>query len=393
MPSFIFCIDDMESKYGDQGFVSRKEGFMIINSSNVFMDSSRSYSSESVRKSITLMGNEITVNQSSVKKNEREGYFRDALKLEMIDDATGDMEKSLLGMKTGNSSNVRRFDASSHENAKKIREQSLLFLIRFLYNRLWRDKDEKADILEYANAQNSNAGISSGNDVQGNVIGFSRKYYSYSEYEETSFETSGKVITADGREIDFGIEMVMSRSFTESYFSEQDIYAMTNSPLVDPLVINLDNNGVGVSDQKFYFDIDSDGILDSLSRLGSSSGYLALDLNDDGIINDGSELFGTKSGNGFVDLSMYDEDGNGWIDEADSIFSKLLIWTKDENGKDMLYTLKDKGVGALCLQSVNTNFDLKSLKDNTTNAKVRSSGVFLYENGNVGSLQQIDLAK
>ena len=34
----------------------------------------------------------------------------------------------------------------------------------------------------------------------------------------------------------------------------------------------------------------------------------------------------------FKDLAEYDEDHNGWIDENDSIFSKLKVWTKDENG-------------------------------------------------------------
>ncbi|MFQ8776527.1 MAG: hypothetical protein ACLR78_02345 [Roseburia sp.] len=77
--------------------------------------------------------------------------------------------------------------------------------------------------------------------------------------------------------------------------------------LCDPLVINLDSNIANVSDQKFYFDIDADGSDDSISMLNSGSGYLALDRNGDGIINDGSELFGTQSGNGFADLAAYDK--------------------------------------------------------------------------------------
>lgn len=352
------------------------------------MDSSRVLNTEFIRRTTTTIGNEITVNQSGIKRNESEGFFRDVLKLETIDDATDNMEKSMLGMKTGNSSFVRRFDPSSFENARRVREQTLIYLLRFLYNRLWRDKDEN-----YMDLARSQGEPIESQSRGGDVIGFRREFTSYSEYEETSFSTKGKVVTADGREIEFGVDMIMSRSFSESYFSESDIVASTASSLIDPLVINLDNNGAGVTDQKFYFDLDSDGILDSISRLESSSGYLALDLNGDGIINDGSELFGTRSGNGFLDLSMYDEDGNGWIDEADSIFSKLIIWTKDENGKDMLYHLKDKGVGALCLQSVSSRFDLKSLKDNSMNGRIRSSGVFLYENGNVGTMQQIDLAR
>ena len=119
---------------------------------------------------------------------------------------------------------------------------------------------------------------------------------------------------------------------------------------------------------------------------------MALDLNGDGKINDGSELFGTKSGDGFKDLSKYDLDGNGWIDEADPIWDKLLIWTKDEDGKDKLYHLSDLGVGAIGLSRVGTQFSLNAEKTNETNAMIRKTGIFLYENGTVSTLQQLDMA-
>ena len=63
-----------------------------------------------------------------------------------------------------------------------------------------------------------------------------------------------------------------------------------------------------VSDQTFYFDLDADGKEEEISVL-NGSGYLALDKNGDGTINDGSELFGTRNGDGFADLAQYDEDG------------------------------------------------------------------------------------
>ncbi len=126
--------------------------------------------------------------------------------------------------------------------------------------------------------------------------------------------------------------------------------------------------------------------------MGAGSGYLALDHNGDGIINDGSELFGTSSGNGFADLAKYDEDGNGWIDENDAIWSKLKIWCRDENGKDVLYRLSDKGVGAICLQNVSTDFTVKGQEGRTKGA-VRNTGIFLYENGAAGTVQHVDLAK
>ncbi len=216
----------------------------------------------------------------------------------------------------------------------------------------------------------------------------SEEEYLFSEQEQTGFSTKGTVCTADGRQIEFGLEFQMSRSFEQAYRRE---YTVASIQLCDPLVINLDGNIPELSDQKFTFDLDQDGILDSISRLESGSGYLALDTNGDGIINDGSELFGTKSGDGFGDLTLYDEDGNGWIDENDEIFDKLLIWMQDEDGQDKLYHLKETGVGAICLESVSTQFALNNAH-NVTNGILRNTGVFLYEDGRAGTVSHVDLA-
>lgn len=209
------------------------------------------------------------------------------------------------------------------------------------------------------------------------------------EAEDTTFSTAGTVRTADGREINFNVNVGMSREF-QQYFRED--LQLSTFKMCDPLVINLNSDVAELSDQTFYFDIDADGEMDEISRLGSGSGYLALDKNGDGQINDGSELFGTASGNGFADLAEYDEDGNGWIDENDAIWDKLKIWCKDENGNDVLYKLADKGVGAICLQNVSTDYTLKGQEGQTKGA-IRNTGIFLYENGNVGTVQHVDVAK
>ena len=216
------------------------------------------------------------------------------------------------------------------------------------------------------------------------------------EQEDTSFSTIGTVRTKDGREIHFNVNVNMSRRCEEYYREELNVAQFA---LHDPLVINLDTDATELSDQTFYFDLDADGREEEISML-KGSGYLALDKNGDGIINDGSELFGTKNGDGFADLAQYDEDGNGWIDENDSIWSKLKIWCKDENGNDVLYKLSDKGVGAICLQNVSTDFTLqgdRKMQDgttyvNATGGVIRKTGIFLYENGNVGTVQHVDMA-
>ena len=212
----------------------------------------------------------------------------------------------------------------------------------------------------------------------------------YVECEEVSYSSTGKVTTADGREISFSLEVGMSRTFMQHYQEEYNIAQFQR--VCDPLVINFEQDVAELSDQKFFFDIDADGAKDEVSMLGAGSGYLALDRNGDGTINDGNELFGPQSGNGFQDLAKYDEDGDGWSDEDDAIWNKLKIWCKDESGKDVLYTLRDKEVGAICLQNTATDFALNN-EENVSNGFIRSTGIFLYENGNVGTVQHLDLVQ
>lgn len=211
-----------------------------------------------------------------------------------------------------------------------------------------------------------------------------------SETEATRFNSKGSVVTADGRTIDFNISMEMSRSFMET---SESLTSQTQYILTDPLVIQLEDAPETISDQKWYFDIDGDGVEEEISQLARGNGFLALDENGNGKIDDGSELFGTKSGNGFKDLSAYDEDGNGWIDENDSVYSKLKIWVKDASGNDKLIGLGQADVGAIYLGAADTQFTHAAADTNETQAVVRQTGFYLHEStGAAGIVQQIDFA-
>ncbi len=209
------------------------------------------------------------------------------------------------------------------------------------------------------------------------------------EHEEMTYTTTGTVVTEDGRRINIDVEAVMSRSFVE--YTELEI-DYTNYKMIDPLVINLDGCPASFSDERFFFDIDMDGEEDNISMLAKGCGYLALDRNEDGKINDGSELFGAASGDGFSELAVFDMDQNGWIDENDEVFNRLRIWTKDEDGSDRLVALGVAGIGAIYLGSAAGEFTYKSQTDNSVQGKVVSTGIFLKENGQAGLVQQIDVA-
>ena len=221
------------------------------------------------------------------------------------------------------------------------------------------------------------------------IGGYSMNMLTYSETEETGFHANGRACTEDGRTIDFNINILMSRSYME--YMNVSIPTMADA-LCDPLVVNIGSDTADVRDQTFKFDLDADGTEDEISMLGKGSGFLALDKNGDGKINDGSELFGTKSGDGFGDLREYDSDGNGWIDENDDVFSKLKVWCKDENGKDILMDLKEADIGAIFLGEQQTEFSLGGA-DGYRDGVIRSTGVFLRESTvAAGTVQHVDLS-
>lgn len=210
----------------------------------------------------------------------------------------------------------------------------------------------------------------------------------YGEYESVDFFSRGQVNTEDGRTIDFGVTLSMTRSYLE--YVQADIPSI-GAAFIDPLVINTNAPAAMLKDQKFKFDLDCDGIEEEISELSAGSGFLALDRDSDGRINDGSELFGARTGDGFSELAKFDNDGNGWIDENDPVFSRLKVWYRDLSGKDVLMDLKAADVGAIFLGSTETEFGLKSASG-ADSGRIRSTGVFLKESGGVGTLQHVDLA-
>ena len=212
---------------------------------------------------------------------------------------------------------------------------------------------------------------------------FSRRF---SETETVSFAAAGVVRTAEGAEIRFELGFEMSRSYAESVAVG---VRAGDARVKDPLVLDFGGPAAALSDVRFDFDLDADGIKERMP-LVSGSGFLAFDRNTNGRIDDGRELFGPASGDGFAELARLDDDANGWIDEADTVWSQLRVWRPDAAGKGSVQSLSEAGVGALHLGRVATPFSLKDAA-NDTQGLMRASGVYLREDGRVGTLSQVDL--
>lgn len=209
------------------------------------------------------------------------------------------------------------------------------------------------------------------------------------ETEQTRFAAQGTIRTADGREIRFELQLDMQRSYREE--SSVSLRLGDAAVAVDPLVINFDGTAAQLQDLRFAFDLDGDGRTEAVPLLAGNRGYLALDANGNQRIDNGLELFGPGTGNGFAELARHDSDLNGWIDEADPVFQQLQVWTPEADGPGSLRSLRELGVGAIQLAATETPFALRTA-GNASLGAVRSTGVYLREDGGVGTVQQIDLS-
>jgi hypothetical protein len=196
------------------------------------------------------------------------------------------------------------------------------------------------------------------------------------------FEAHGTVSTQDGKDIPIDIRLRLEDDKKEIIgLSPNAIKA-----LIDPLVVNYGNDSVKLTGEKFQFDLDADGAPEGIAVPTGGSAFLALDRNGDGVINDGSELFGVRLGDGFAELAQLDDDKNGFIDEGDRAYEQLCLFTKDAQGNDMVFTLREKGVKAISLENLAT-----SLRLGDGAAQLRKTGFIVRDNNTASTVQHVDL--
>ena len=117
-----------------------------------------------------------------------------------------------------------------------------------------------------------------------------------------------------------------------------------NYPCSTPLTIDLDRNWFefGNEETGVVFDFKADGFprLHHWFESGTKDGLLAVDWNQNGMVDDGSELFGDgttilstgkKAANGYQALDQFDTtqlggNNDGEITLKDDIWSKLMLW-------------------------------------------------------------------
>ena len=154
-------------------------------------------------------------------------------------------------------------------------------------------------------------------------------------------------------QIDAGIRASTGGTYRVVYYS------------YDPLVLDLDGDGIETVASNglagALFDQNGDGIRTATGWVKSDDGILVRDINGNGTIDNGSEVFGDSTAlaaggtaaDGFAALSGIDSNGDGVVNSADANFSQLQIWRDlNQNGVSdagELFTLQQSGI-----QSLNT---------------------------------------
>ena len=164
-------------------------------------------------------------------------------------------------------------------------------------------------------------------------------------------------------------------------------------PPRDPLIIDLGESGIELRslEHGVNFDLDNNGFAEKTAWIGTEDGFLALDRNGNGNIDNGGELFGdqvilkdgSKSASGFEALLELDDNGDGIIDNNDASFANLRVWIDvNHNGKsesNELKTLNEIGVVSISLEHSEV-----SIVDEETGARIaETASVTINKNGTV----------
>lgn len=148
-----------------------------------------------------------------------------------------------------------------------------------------------------------------------------------------------------------------------------------------PLVVSFDGGGIDLVDDGGVFAF-ARGVACRSAWPTARTPWLALDKNGNGVVDDGTELFGSFDGakDGFAALAAYDDDHDGDVDADDAVFASLRLWRDDGDRVSQpseLTSLAQARITSLSLRSV-TAPDLDAFGNG---GRERASFVFHDDNG------------
>ena len=154
----------------------------------------------------------------------------------------------------------------------------------------------------------------------------------------------------------------------------------------DPLVLDLDGDGIELTrtEDGVEFDIDGDGVKEQTAFIKGDDALLYLDQNGNGTVDNGKELFGDQEGdaNGYSELARYDENNDGKIDDLDAIYTELRLWQdKNQDGKNQ--STESMSLLEAGIKSIQLKYN-EIMKDDNKGNKIGQTSEFTRIDGSKG---------
>ncbi|MFT5756766.1 MAG: hypothetical protein ACI9LM_001487 [Alteromonadaceae bacterium] len=199
--------------------------------------------------------------------------------------------------------------------------------------------------------------------------------------QELSYKMQGE-FDINGKQLSLDYSFTLAREKIK-YTS----FETTAAALKDPLIVQFGEQSLGEISGQESFDINQDHKMDNLPVFLGDVGYLVYDKNANNKADNGSELFGPTSGNGFNELAQLDENNNGFLDKEDSAYQKLYLWQPDKN---TWLSLADAGIEAINTDAIATPYTFYD-KDDVVQAQLRNSSFAVSESGRGLGVHQVDV--
>ncbi|MDR0918433.1 MAG: hypothetical protein LBM93_04195, partial [Oscillospiraceae bacterium] len=182
----------------------------------------------------------------------------------------------------------------------------------------------------------------------------------------------------------------------QSYSADMDT-ATSAQPPRDPLAIDLGASGIKLTSlaNGVNFDLDNNNFAEKTAWIGNEDGFLALDRNGDGIINNGGELFGDRvlmsdgeiSKSGFEALADLNINDDNVIDNNDEVFDNLIVWF-DENQDGISQNEELKSLEEMNIISISLNVTKESNIDTETGTMEAEYAMVTFSNGNQSRISE-----
>lgn len=192
------------------------------------------------------------------------------------------------------------------------------------------------------------------------------------EAQSAALVAEGELQLADGRRLSFSLQWVQHEVRMEH---QRARLAWGDARLSDPLVLDLDGDGLRWEGRTAEHDLDGDGRSERVPLPAGADRILVLD----------GAVLGARTGQAFRELAALDGDGNGWIDAGDPAFARLGLW----DGRTVL-SLEAAGIGAIAATSVALPYRHQDA-DGRLQALARRAGLYLSAAGRAGAVAQVDL--